>query len=172
MRELLVHWAHEGRIVAVLCTLAGVAAFLVVGTVLSVVDAREHRLPRRWVGSLYLLLVPLGTAATLCADRSEALWGGLVGAAAWAVFFGVVRLASPRSMGLGDLRLAPVLGWTTGLVSPAHALAGLLLTFLLAGLWAAALVVARRAGPTTRIAFGPWMLAGTAVAWLLPLRLV
>ena len=148
-------------------------AFLALAAVLTVIDAREHRLPRAWVLPGYPVLgILLGAAFTL-GQGAGSLIGGLLGAVGTGFFYGTVRLASPAAMGLGDVRLAPLLGWILGLVSVPHAVAGLLLSFLLAGAWAAGLILLGRAKASSHVAFGPWMLLGTAVAWLgLPARLL
>ena len=173
MPETLRGWWEQGAWGAVALGTAGVLAFLVLGAVLAVIDARTHRLPRVWVLPGYPVLGILLGGAFLLGTGPRALLGGLVGAGAMGLFYGGIRLASPASMGLGDVRLAPLLGWVLGLISPAHALAGLLCTFLLAGLWAGALVLLGRAGAASHVAFGPWMLAGTALTWLtLPARLL
>ena len=83
-------------------------------------------------------------------------------ALAWAVF-AALALASPRSMGWGDVKLVGLLTLVTGLFGPAVALAGVLLAFVLGGMAALALVLRRKAGAGTPLAFGPWLLAGACV---------
>ena len=173
MVGMLGDWAAAGRYGAVALGAAGALAFLVLAAVLTVIDAREHRLPRAWVLPAYPVLGILLGAAFALGEGPGSLLGGLLGAAGTGIFYGAVRLASPAAMGLGDVRLAPLLGWSLGLVSVPHALVGLLLSFLLAGLWAAGLILLRRADADSHVAFGPWMLLGTAAAWLaLPARLL
>lgn len=147
-------------------TLLMLTAYLFFAVVLTVVDAREHRLPRRWVWAMAAVLGPLAPAAALAEGRSAAavLSGGAWAVLLWGGLFLGLRLASPGSMGLGDVRLAPVLGWVVGTVSLPHALAALMAAFLLAGIWAAGLLLAHHAERSSRIAFGPWMLLGAGLA--------
>ena len=147
------------------------AGYLGFAAVLTVIDAREHRLPRRWVWAMAAVMIPVSTTASALAREQPwgaavlpAATGGIFGAAAWGLVFLAARLLSPGSMGLGDVRLAPVLGWILGTASLGHALAGLMAAYLLAGLWAGALILTGRAGRSSRIAFGPWMLAGAGLA--------
>lgn len=183
LQELAAWWGRGtlGQAAAALAVLCLVVLFAA-SVALAVVDAREHRLPGAWVRPLYPT-VGLGLAAAACLGRGadprpeagswwEPLVPGAVGLALHGGLFLLARLASPRSMGLGDVRLAPLLGWVLGLVSVPHAVLGLVATFLLAGLWAGALLLGRRASAATHLAFGPWMLAGTWLCLLLPARLL
>ncbi|MCP3426789.1 hypothetical protein NBM05_12440 [Rothia sp. AR01] len=112
-------------------------------------------------------------AAFLLAGLPAALLGGLAGAVLHAAPPLLARAVSPGAVGRGDLRLAPPLGALLGMVSLPHAAAGLLLTALLGGLWAGGLMLAGRLGRRDRIALGPWMILGAALAWCLaPARLV
>lgn len=54
------------------------------------------------------------------------------GWAAGATLFGLAWLASPRSLGYGDVRLAALLGTTLGWGSAAAAISGLFLALVLA----------------------------------------
>jgi leader peptidase (prepilin peptidase)/N-methyltransferase len=136
----------------------------VAGAALGVIDARTHRLPNAlvfpltWATALLLALAALGTGA----------WGSLgraaLGGLAFFALYQVLYLVAPRGgIGYGDVKLTLSLGavltwhsWTTLLV-------GVLAAHVLAGVVAIALLVGRRAGWKTGIAFGPYMLLGTVV---------
>jgi leader peptidase (prepilin peptidase)/N-methyltransferase len=139
-------------------------ALAVVGVRLIVIDARSHRLPNRIVLPTLagvILLVVLEALATADAGRlTRSLLGGL----ALGAFYAVLRLSSRRGMGGGDVKLAAVIGlvlawhgWQTLLLGAAAA-------FLLGALHALTLMALRRATRHTRIAFGPWMIIGAALA--------
>jgi leader peptidase (prepilin peptidase) / N-methyltransferase len=66
-------------------------------------------------------------------------------------------------VGGGDVRLAPVIGGLLGWLGAGQLLVGLLGGFLVGGLWAVALLVLRRVGLRSSIAYGPAMCLG---AWL------
>ncbi|QMU98494.1 prepilin peptidase [Microbacterium esteraromaticum] len=139
-------------------------ALAAVGLCLIVIDARSHRLPNRIVlpalGALILLLI---VEAIMTGDGerpTRALLGGL----ALAAFYAMLRLSSRQGMGGGDVKLAAVIGlalawhgWQTLLLGAAAA-------FLLGALHALSLMALRRATRHTRIAFGPWMIIGAALA--------
>jgi leader peptidase (prepilin peptidase)/N-methyltransferase len=70
----------------------------------------------------------------------------------------------PADLGLGDVKLAAVVGLVTGWLGWGIAVVAAFLGFLLGGLAGVALVLAGRAGRRTAIPFGPFMLAGALVA--------
>ena len=136
----------------------------VAGAALGVIDAHTHRLPNAlvfpltWATAALLALAALGTGA----------WGSLgraaLGGLAFFAVYQVLYLVAPRGgIGYGDVKLALSLGavlawhsWTTLLV-------GVFAAHILAGVVAIVLLLGRRAGWRTGIAFGPYMLLGTVV---------
>lgn len=122
------------------------------------VDLAERRLPNR-------LVVPGIMVGLLAAAGSWATTGEppLVPLVAGAAYFGVLFLfALPGGMGMGDVKLAGVLG----LASPSIpvAIASPTLAFLSGGVVALVVLIARGRG--TRIPFGPFLLFGYAGALL------
>lgn len=134
---------------------------------LVVVDLAVHRLPDvLLLPAGAVLLLALGTAALLEGDPARlgrALLAGVVAGVAYLV----MALVSPRSLGLGDVKLAAVLGVFLGWFGWSQLLVGTLAAFVLGGLLAIVLLATRRARRTSAIAFGPWLVAGAAVgaAW-------
>lgn len=136
----------------------------IVGAALGVIDARTHRLPNvlvfplTWATGVLLVAAALGTGAWQTLGR--AVLGGL----AFFALYQVLYLVAPRGgIGYGDVKLALSLGavltwhsWTTLLV-------GVFAAHVLAGVVAIVLLLGRRAGWRTGIAFGPYLLLGTAV---------
>ncbi|MER5863887.1 prepilin peptidase [Kitasatospora sp. NPDC002040] len=129
------------------------------GLVLGLVDASVHRLPDVLTATL-----AAGTAVLLLATERQSLLRCLLAAAALGLGFAVLALLAP--IGLGDAKLAPSLGALLALSGWGTVLAGLVYAFLLAGLWAAALLLTRRAGRGDALAFGPFLLLGTLAAVL------
>jgi leader peptidase (prepilin peptidase)/N-methyltransferase len=136
-------------------------------TPLVLIDYEQHRLPDR-------LLAPLAAAAAgslTGAAATTAQWPALgrAGAAAAIVFAAlfVLNLLAPRSFGMGDVKLAAILGGYLGWFGWGHVLWGLFLGFLLGALVSLGLVLARRATLRTAIPFGPALLVGAALAPLL-----
>lgn len=136
-----------------------IAAFVsAVLVVLSLIDIESRRLPNRIV----LPAAGLVLAARLATDPGD--WFAWVGAAVGVTAFLLVfALAFPAGLGMGDVKLALLLGAALGTaVFPA------LLLGTLAGA-AAAVVLLVREGPQARrrtLAFGPFLAFG-AIATLL-----
>ncbi|GGM13042.1 prepilin peptidase [Promicromonospora citrea] len=134
------------------------------GTALGVIDGRTHRLPNAlvfpltWATALLLALAALGTGQ----------WGSLgraaLGALAFFALYQVLYLVAPRGgIGYGDVKLTLSLGAVLAWHSWGTLLGGVFAAHLLAGVVAIALLLGRRAGWKTGIAFGPYMLLGTVV---------
>lgn len=88
----------------------------------------------------------------------SSLWGGL--------FFGLVFLLivilTRGGMGLGDVKLAAVIGVFTGLEG---AWLVFILASLMGGCWAACLVLLRKADRKTAVKFGPFLALAGYVIW-------
>ncbi|MBG0853318.1 prepilin peptidase [Streptomyces spinoverrucosus] len=137
-----------------------------VGVLLTVVDVRVRRLPD--VVTLPLgAAVPalLGLAALLpghAGDWTTALLGALVLGSGYLV----LHLLNPDGMGFGDVKLALAAGALLGWYGWPTVLLGTCAGFLFGALYGGALVVVRKAGRKTAIAFGPFLLAGAYVGVL------
>jgi leader peptidase (prepilin peptidase)/N-methyltransferase len=164
---------------------AACAYFAVMAVRLTVIDVRHHLLPNRIVFPSYAVAGVLLLAAALAGaagptDGGQGTNGTLpgllavpalrvvAGAAILWLFYFLLRFAYPPGMGFGDVKLAGVLGMYLGYLGWGHLFAGTFLAFLLGGLWSLALLAARRGTLKSSIPFGPFMLAGTAAAMLLP----
>lgn len=148
--------------VAVIAVAAAFGWLLVASVVLSVIDARTHRLPNRWVLPGYPVLL----GAFLVAATADAAWSALlraaVGGALMFAFYLLLRAAG-GGMGGGDVKLAGVLGLALGWSGWPALAVGAVAGFVLGGLYGALLLALRRAGRRTAVPFGPWMLLG---AWI------
>ncbi|WP_425579600.1 prepilin peptidase [Streptomyces coacervatus] len=138
-----------------------------VGVLLAVVDLRVKRLPDVLTLPLAgVTLVLLGVAALLpehAGDWTTALYGAL----ALGAFFFVLFLVNPGGMGFGDVKLALGLGAALGWYGWPTVMLGTLAAFLLGALYGGALVVVRRAGRKTTIAFGPFLIGGAFLGLLI-----
>jgi len=72
-------------------------------------------------------------------------------------------MISPRGMGMGDVKLAGVLGLFLGSLGWGQLAVEAGAAFVLGGLFSVILLITRRAGRKSGIPFGPWMLLG---AWV------
>lgn len=149
---------HAIAVLLVHLALAGVGLWLVV------IDARTHRLPNRIVLPTLVGLVVLVVVEALLTGDAGRMLRALLGGLALGVFYALMHLGSKQGMGGGDVKLAAVIGlvlawhgWWTLLLGAAAA-------FILGALFAIVLMMLRKANRTTRIAFGPWMILGAALA--------
>ncbi len=121
-------------------------------------DARERRIPDLW-----LLLAVAGLLALRLA-RGTLGWAQPIGAAAAALLLLGVRLAFGRRLGLGDVKLAALIGFLLGFP-------GCLLAVFLGASSGTGFVLLRQAVagvPHGRsVAFGPFLVSGAVAAFLL-----
>jgi leader peptidase (prepilin peptidase)/N-methyltransferase len=132
---------------------------------IALIDLDHRRIPNVITGPA--ALVAVGALALLAPDRlPEHL---LAGVAAFAAFF-VVALVAPGGMGMGDVKLAGVLGlFLGGAVAPAIFVA------LLAGSLAGAVIAARSGTAVARkttVPFGPFLALGGVTGILVGSQLV
>ena len=141
-------------------------AFLYLGAItvaLTAIDLDVHRLPNAIVLPSYGVgVVLLGVAALLGGDGIT-FARALAGAGISVAFYLVLALIKPGGMGMGDVKLAGVLGLFLGHIGWSALVVGTFGAFLVGGLVGIILIIAKRAGRASAIPFGPWMFAG---AWL------
>jgi leader peptidase (prepilin peptidase)/N-methyltransferase len=126
---------------------------------MALIDLDHRIIPNRLTGPGALLAVALGTALDPAGEVGRVLAG--LGAGG---FFLLAALASPGGMGMGDVKLAGMLGLFLG---PPVAVA--LLVALVTGVAVGAAVIAVRgvaAGRKTAVPFGPFLALGGVVALL------
>jgi leader peptidase (prepilin peptidase) / N-methyltransferase len=138
-----------------------------VGVALGAIDLDTKRLPNALtlpsyaVGGVLLLLPAVADSAW---DSYLRAW---LGAAALFSFYLLLVLVYPAGMGLGDVKLAGVLGLYLGWLGWGVLVVGGFLGFLLGAVVGAGLMLSSRAGRKTKIPFGPYMLVGAllAIVW-------
>ncbi|MFL6054245.1 MAG: prepilin peptidase [Actinoallomurus sp.] len=140
----------------------------VVGVVLTFIDVALKRLPDPVTLPSYPVgLVLLGLVA-LFTDRGGARFThALFGLAALFLLYAVQWLVAPNQIGLGDVKLAGVLGLYLGWLGLPAWVAGVCAGYVLAAVWSLVLLASRRATLKSQIPYGPFMLAGTLAAVLL-----
>jgi leader peptidase (prepilin peptidase)/N-methyltransferase len=130
---------------------------------LALIDIDTHKLPNTIVLPSYIVGGALFAAAGIVSGNLAALLGAAIGMAALFVAYLIMALAYPAGMGLGDVKLAGVLGLYLGWLGWEAVVVGAFAAFVLGGFFALILIVLRRAGRKSGIPFGPWMLLGTWV---------
>jgi leader peptidase (prepilin peptidase)/N-methyltransferase len=143
------------------------AWFVAVGLLLAVIDLREQLLPNR-------VLLPGGIGAAgllVLAAAVDGAWPALLRAAvAAALSFAVLlvmALLAPAGLGMGDVKLAALIGLLLGWLGWPVVLLGFFLGFLAQAVLGLALLALRRAGRRTELPFGPALLSGAVLAALL-----
>ncbi len=160
---VLFAYRGEEPVAFVLLALA-LAAFLGVGSLLSVIDWRTHRLPDRIVLPSYPAAILLLGAAAGSAGDWQRILGMVGGGAVLLVGFAALHLLHRRGLGFGDVKLAGLLGLYLGFLGWPGVWWGTFFAIVLGGMWSGALVLARRATLASSVAFGPFLIAGTALA--------
>ncbi|MFF7469280.1 prepilin peptidase [Streptomyces sp. NPDC008092] len=131
-----------------------------VGVLLAVVDFRVQRLPDPLTLPLAAAALALLGAAALLPEHAGDWLTSLYAALALGGAYFVLFLVNPGGMGFGDVKLALGTGAVLGWYGWPTVLLGTFAGFLFGALYGGALVVARRAGRRTAIAFGPFLIAG------------
>lgn len=138
------------------------APFLGVLLALAVIDARTKRLPNR------IVYPSLGVSAAYLAIARVAggpvdLAGAGIGLLAYGGGLLLVALISPRGMGMGDVKLAGLIGLVLGALGLRYVAVAAGLGILLGGVGAVAALLAG-ASRKQAVPFGPFLAAGAALA--------
>ncbi len=146
------------------------AAFLVLGALgvaMAYIDLQVHRLPNL----LTLAALVAGALLLAAAALLDDTWGDYgrawLGAAALGGLYLLLALLQPQAMGLGDVKLAGVLGLYLGWLGWGALFLGAFLGFLVGGLVGLVLLAMRRVTLRSNVPYGPSMLLGAlaAIAW-------
>lgn len=156
-------WSTVPASIASVLELIAYLYLAAVSVVLALIDIDTHTLPNRVVLPGYAVGAVLLGASGLLAGDFGALASAAIGAAALFLLYFVLALAYPRGMGMGDVKLAGMLGLFLGFLGWQAIVVGAFAAFLLGGIFALVLVALRRASRKSAVPFGPWMLLG---AWL------
>ncbi len=132
----------------------------------TVIDLQHYIVPNRIVVATLVASVPLLALAALLGDDWSSLRTALLGAILAGAGLLVVNLISPRGMGMGDVKLAVVLGLFLGWIDLAHVVLGLFLGFLLGALGGVALIAAGLRRRSDHVPFAPFLAGGAVLAVL------
>lgn len=158
-----------GLITAVLCATVfwrlgwspATPAFLalpVFSVVLGVVDLRTRLLPNALLLPFGVTALVLFTLASLVSGEWDRLAGAIVGSAAMFALYLVLALVSPGGLGMGDVKLAAVLGLYGGYAGMTAWTVTVLGGFVLGALIGVFLLLAQKASRRSVFPFGPPML--------------
>jgi leader peptidase (prepilin peptidase)/N-methyltransferase len=141
------------------------AAFLYLAAIsiaLAAIDLDTQRLPNVIVLPAYAVAAAAFLASAALGDGWSHLAGAAIGAVALFVVYAIPAFLRPGAMGMGDVKLAGVLGAFLGWIGADAWAVGTIAGFLIGGLVGVGFILAGR-GRGARVPFGPWLLAG---AWI------
>jgi leader peptidase (prepilin peptidase)/N-methyltransferase len=145
---------------------ADLAAYLylaAVGVALAMIDLDLQRLPDALTLPSYPVgLALLGLAAGVD-NAPHAFLRAVLGMVALAGFYGLVWFIHPAGMGLGDVKLAGVLGLYLGWLGWGQLIVGAFAAFAVGSVVSIGIVMVKEGGRKTRIPFGPFMLVGVLI---------
>ncbi len=141
------------------------AAFFWVLVVLTVIDLEHQVLPTRVIYPSLVAGWALLAADAVITDDVGRLVGAAIGMAVFGGFFFAVAFAVPHGMGMGDVRLALLLGTFLGyLGGVGFVLVAMFMSFLTGAVIGGIAAIVTRGGRKMRIPFGPFLAAGSLIA--------
>ena len=136
----------------------------VMGVLLGAIDVRHKLLPNRLVLPFLIGALVLLTLAAAVSGAWMQLLGGLLGGAVLFLLYLVMALIKPGGIGLGDVKLAAVVGLYAGYLGLDAWLLVLLGAFLLNAAAIVVLMLAKVLNRNSDIPFGPAMIAAASLA--------
>jgi leader peptidase (prepilin peptidase)/N-methyltransferase len=138
----------------------------------SVIDLETYRLlDRITFPALGVSAVLLALAALADDDPRARIVGALVGCVGYFVFLLVPALISPKGMGLGDVKLAALMGLHLGWIDPFLVFPAVIAACLL-GIVAGGALFLVRGRKSAAFPFGPWLALGCVLAVLFNTSLI
>jgi leader peptidase (prepilin peptidase)/N-methyltransferase len=142
-----------------------------VGVLLGLIDLRHKTLPNRVTLPAVAVGAVLLAVAALASGEWSALLRAVLSAVVLFVVFFLLVMISPRSIGMGDAKLAVLLGLYLGWLGTSVLVLGIAAGFVVQAVLALVLLATRRIGLRGELPFGPAMLLGAAlvIGWVGPL---
>jgi leader peptidase (prepilin peptidase)/N-methyltransferase len=151
-------------------TAALLALFFAVMLAVAVIDVEVRIVPNRIVYPSLVGFAILVTVGSVVGDRLDLAGAGL-GLLAYGGGLLLVAIISPGGMGMGDVKLAGLIGLVLGALGLRYVAVAAAAAILAGGLGAIALVVFTRASRKQAIPFGPYLAGGAVVAAFLAPRI-
>lgn len=135
-----------------------------IGVALATIDLRHRRLPNAVVMPALGVVALLVVAAAVAGADGGAAIRALVGAALLFVLYLVLALINPSGLGMGDVKLAALLGLILAFDGWDTLMTGALFGFVAGAVVSVVVLLTRRGGLRSSFPFGPAMLAGALAA--------
>jgi leader peptidase (prepilin peptidase) / N-methyltransferase len=139
-----------------------IAPFTAVLVAIAVIDVRTKKIPNRIVYPCLVIFPTLIVAGAALGGRIDVLRAGL-GFLIYGGAFLVLAFISPRGMGMGDVKLAALIGLVLGSAGLAYVATAAALAIFLGGA-GAVVALFRGLGRKGAIPFGPFLAAGAVAA--------
>jgi leader peptidase (prepilin peptidase) / N-methyltransferase len=141
--------------------------FVAVCIALAMIDIDVKRLPNSLVLTSWGVVAVGLTVTAAVQDSWSHLAGAGLGALAMGAGYLLLAVIYPAGMGMGDVKLAVLLGMVLGWFGMAQVVVGFFAGFLLGAIWGLVLIATRHGGRKTALPFGPFMIAGcwAALVW-------
>ena len=145
-----------------------------IGATLTLIDLDVRRLPDLIVLPSYPIAFVLLFVPTVVTGQWDALLRAVLAGFLLGLGYLVLALVSAGGggLGLGDVKLAGVLGLLLGWLGWGPAIVSVFAAFITGGVIALAQLLTGRASRSSQIAFGPAMILGAWVALMLPLQTI
>jgi leader peptidase (prepilin peptidase)/N-methyltransferase len=131
---------------------------------LSCIDVERMILPKKIVYPMTVLVAVLLLVAAAETGKWHAFLVGIACAVGWFIVFLGLYLASPKLLGLGDVRLSLVLGLALGWLGVGYVLLGFFSANLVGAVVGMILIARNRAQRGSRVPYGVFLAVGCAIA--------
>jgi leader peptidase (prepilin peptidase)/N-methyltransferase len=131
---------------------------------LACIDLEHMLLPKGIVYPSALIVLGLLTLAAAMTGEWHRLLVAAICAAVWFAVFFAMNAASPRALGFGDVRLAPLLGLGLGWFGWPYVVLGFFSANLLGAVIGIVLIATKRINRHQQIPYGVFLAAGAALA--------
>ncbi|HUF31704.1 MAG TPA: A24 family peptidase, partial [Acidimicrobiales bacterium] len=133
----------------------------------SLIDLEHYLVPNRIVFPTLAVAVPLLVVVAVVQGEWDRLGTALIGSLAASAVLLVINLIYPRGMGMGDVKLALLLGLFLGWIDLAHVALGVFLGFLLGAVGGVTLIALKVKSRKDHVPFAPFLAGGTFLAILI-----